>query len=102
MAKKVNFYTKKQISELKKLSTNKEVVEAWAKKNGRKASAVLGTISYYRYVHGKSRKTNKKTTSATTTSTNVIKSRSRGEFVIPVSSVEVRTTNGAVNLIFKY
>lgn len=103
MAKKVNFYTDKQISELKTLTTDKATVEAWAKKNGRKPSQVLGVINYYRYRYGKGKSTKKnsvvKNNNATT---NVIKSRSRGEFLIPVSSVEVRTTDAGINLVFKY
>ena len=104
MAKKtVNFYTAKQIAELRNLN-GQEAVEKFAKENNRTVIGVRQSRSYYRRKSSKSRK-NAAIKAAETRKnavTSVIKSSKKGEFVIPVTSVEVRNTNTGMSLVFKY
>lgn len=104
MSKKtVNFYTAKQIAELKSLK-GAAAIEKFAKEHNRTVAGVMCTRTYYRNKERKNRKKGASVAAQTRKNavTSVIKSSSRGEFVIPVSSVEVRNTEKGINLVFKY
>lgn len=104
MAKKtVNFYTAKQVAELKSLK-GADAIAKFAKEHNRTVGGVMAMRTYYRNKERKNRKQGAAVASQTRKNavTSVIKSSSRGEFIIPVSSVEVRNTEKGINLVFKY
>ncbi len=104
MAKKtVNFYTAKQIAELKSLK-GADAIAKFAKEHNRSVGGVMAMRTYYRNKERKNRKQGAAVAAQTRKNavTSVIKSSSRGEFIIPVSSVEVRNTEKGINLVFKY
>lgn len=104
MAKKtVNFYTAKQIAELKNLK-GADAIAKFAKEHNRSVGGVMAMRTYYRNKERKNRKQGAAVAAQTRKNavTSVIKSSSRGEFIIPVSSVEVRNTEKGINLVFKY
>lgn len=101
--KTVNFYTAKQVAELKNLK-GADAIAKFAKEHNRSVGGVMAMRTYYRNKERRNRKKAAITAAQTRKNavTSVIKSSSRGEFVIPVSSVEVRNTEKGINLVFKY
>lgn len=106
MSSKVNFYTKKQIAQLKKLK-GMDAVKKFAEENNRTISGVFASRSYYLRQVGKSRSSAGKRAAATrkknqVNNSGVVKSSKRGEFIIPVNGLEMRVSKNGFNLVLKY
>lgn len=114
--KKLRFFTKEEIQTLTPYITGKEkismvICETLAKKFNRKPYDV------YQYVYRKKKKADKNNTvkdvapkkavadKTVTRDKSVVNSTpmfKHGEFIIPVSSWEVRNTNGSTSLVLKF